>query len=119
MAIFPNSTGNFIMTKGTQGNFDFYLRSNNAPINISGYTIYMLFQHKHVLSYVQSFQSGVTSARLSVLNTTSGAVRFQPAASDLTLVGDYKFCFALKDSNNKISFVPEHMRYTCRVIDLV
>jgi len=118
MPLFPNSTGNFVFTKGTRDKFDFYLLSDGNPIDLTSTAVTMRIKHSRFATTINSFSTNATSPRLTVLNTTSGAVRFQPLSGDIQTIGQYRYYFEIWDVNSDNSFVPEHLRYNMTVLDV-
>ena len=118
MPTFPTSTGNFVMRKNSRDNFDFFLLTNGSAINLTGTAVTMVFKHNQVASAVNSFPTGATSPRLSILNTTSGAVRLQTLSGDFTQAGKYEHYFVVWDSSSNMSYVPEHLNYTLELLDV-
>jgi hypothetical protein len=117
MPVFPTSTGNFIFTLNTNDNFDFYLQSSGAPINLTSTVIAMNFRHSQIMTDVKSFITSASSPRLSITNASSGAVRFNPFSGDFSITGDYDYKFKIWDSSSNVNNVPEHFRYTCTILD--
>ena len=75
MPYFPNSTGNFAITKNTNDAFGLYLLSSGAPINLASTVISMRFSHTRV-GDVRSFTTDATSPRLRSVLGLVGLVIF-------------------------------------------
>jgi WD40 repeat protein len=120
MPTFPNSpTGNLIFTIGTRDKFILDLKTNGSIIDLTSSAVTLFSQHKRTLTTVNSFPTGVASARVSVVSATLGAIQFQTLSGDFTTTGEYNYNVGVWDVNSDPSFVPEHKRYTMTILSSI